>query len=208
MIWCTSLMHVNVHRTILSKRSFRALSVLVISLTKNSPLRHHAAEGNYYFLAKSNKRLSDTLVYSLERWNSWPLRVAGRENGRNKRTRETIPFCPVFRSRKSPGLRTDEWQVRPFLESRVYPGSLMRYFIGHNLPFAGRPFVLEKWKWCARDMDRYISFFPVRSCPPKELGRKRMDRYIDVSPKTRIASVNWNYSRLSLFSQLLTVMSS
>lgn len=39
-------MHINVHRTILSKRPFRALSVLVISLTKNPPLRHHAAEGN------------------------------------------------------------------------------------------------------------------------------------------------------------------
>jgi len=65
-------MYINVHRTVLPP-----LSVLVISLTKNPPLRV-IGEGKYYFLAKSNKRLSDTLVYSPERWSSWPMRVAGR----------------------------------------------------------------------------------------------------------------------------------
>lgn len=108
------------------------------------PARPMRGGGKYYFLAKSNKRLSDTLVYSPERWNSWPMRIArGNEERRdgdarkgasgNKRTRETIPIlvARAFGGRKSvPDWGWNGWQVRPspFLESGECTGTLNTVF--------------------------------------------------------------------------------
>lgn len=124
-------MHINVHRTV------PPLSVLVISLTKNPPLRHRAAKGNSTFLLNpiSGYRIRLSTLPRDEIRDQCASRAEG--DGRNKSTRETIPFRPAFRSQKSLGLRTDEWQVRPVSRIGSVPGPLMRYFIGHNPPFTG-----------------------------------------------------------------------
>lgn len=142
MIRCTSLMHINVHRTI--GRSTRALSVLVISLTKNPPLRHHATKGNTTSLLNpiSDYRIRLSTLPRDEIRDQCARR--GVKRGREKQSHSARHSG----GQKSPGLRMDEWQVRPVPRIESVPGPLMRYFIGHNLPFVGRPFVLEKWKLC------------------------------------------------------------
>lgn len=139
-----------------SSQSHSALSIWVISLTKISPHRHMDGRKGwkyyYYFLTKSNKRLSDTLVLlsaEMKFVTNASYRGNNGDGGGNKR-RETIPIrlagVSEAKREERPWIEgTDEWQVRPFLESRVYPGPLIRYFIGHNLPFTGRHIPLS-WR--------------------------------------------------------------
>lgn len=90
----------------------------------------------------------------------------GKKGGGRRRKqedeRETIPFSPpTFRGQKSPGLRSDEWQVRPFLGSGVYPGPLIRYFIGHNPPPSRDVSLCPRGMKVVHDIDGYISLlFP------------------------------------------------
>lgn len=68
----------------------------------------------------------------------------GEGDGRNKSTRETIPFRPGVQEPKESRIEDGRVAGAPVSRIGSVPGPLMRYFIGHNPPFTGRPFVLEE----------------------------------------------------------------
>jgi hypothetical protein len=167
LIWCTSLTHINVRRAACYGNGCSSLSVLVISLTKNPPLRHHAVKGNTTSLLNpiSGYRIRLSTLPRDEIRDQCASQGGGsRGGGRNKRTRETIPFCLGVQKRKE----SRHWRRtsgRCALVSRIesVPGPLMRYFIGHNPLFTRRPFVLEEWKWCAISMAISLSWLDSRA---------------------------------------------
>lgn len=114
---------------------------------ESTPPRHRAAKGNATFL------LNPISGYWI-RLSTLPRdeirdQCASRGEGdrRNKSTRETIPFRPGGGGVQEPKeSRIEDGRVAGAPVSRFgsVPEPLMRYFIGHNPPFTGRPFVLEE----------------------------------------------------------------
>jgi len=137
-------MYINVHRTPFHFAAIRPGNLLN---EESTPPRHHAAKGNTTFFLLNPISGYRIRLSTLSR-DEIRDRCASRGEGnrRNKSTRETIPFRPVFRSQKSPDWGWTSGRCAPVSPVSRVLGPLMWYFISHNPPFMERPFVLEEWK--------------------------------------------------------------
>lgn len=110
-------MHINVRRAAYGN-GCSTLSVLVISLTKNLPLRHHAAKGNTTSLLNpiSGYRIRLSTLPRDEIRDQCASRggCAEKKGRREIRGREKQSYSVPWRSEaeRIPALTTDEWQVR------------------------------------------------------------------------------------------------